>query len=67
METSTCSTRIIQYSCVIDNLCKRKRPVEALKLFTEMKRKGVSPNVVTYTCLIHGLCSIHSWDEALEL
>ncbi|KAK8358767.1 hypothetical protein V6Z12_A04G045600 [Gossypium hirsutum] len=40
---------------------------EALNLFTELKVKGIRPDVVAYSCLIHGMCNLGQLEEAPRL
>lgn len=39
-----------------EGLCKEGKLDEAMKLFFEMARRNICPNVVTYNALIDGLC-----------
>ncbi|TYI84818.1 hypothetical protein E1A91_D05G392500v1 [Gossypium mustelinum] len=40
---------------------------EALDLFSEVKVKGIRPNIITYNCLIHGMCNSGQQEEATRL
>ncbi|KAL7252603.1 hypothetical protein ACSBR1_007216 [Camellia fascicularis] len=57
----------LDYSTVIDRLCKDRLVTEALKLFSDMIDNGISPNVITYTSLIQGVCCLGEWKEAIRL
>ncbi|CAL5322092.1 unnamed protein product [Camellia sinensis] len=58
---------LVQYSMVIDSLCKDRLVTEAFKLFLEMIGKVISPDVITYTSLIQGVSSLGEWEEATRL
>ncbi|KAG8475828.1 hypothetical protein CXB51_032773 [Gossypium anomalum] len=48
-------------------VCKNGLLKEALDLLSEMKVKGIKPNIITYSCLIHGMCDSGQQEEATRL
>lgn len=43
---------VYSFSMLINGYCKCKRMDEAMRLFEEMRCKGLSPTIVTYTTLL---------------
>lgn len=58
---------LINYNRLIDQLCSSSHPVEARRLFSDMRIKGHSPDIVSYTTLINGYCKMGELDIAQEL
>ncbi|XP_011082772.1 putative pentatricopeptide repeat-containing protein At1g53330 [Sesamum indicum] len=55
------------YNILINAWCMRSDLERAWKVFDEMRRRGVEPNVVTFGTLIKGLCAISKLDVAFSL
>uniref|UniRef100_A0A803KNR1 Pentatricopeptide repeat-containing protein n=1 Tax=Chenopodium quinoa TaxID=63459 RepID=A0A803KNR1_CHEQI len=58
---------VVIYNTLIDSLCKDNLLPQALRLFKELKVKGISPNVVTYNTLIRGMLTLGQPKEAQEM
>lgn len=58
---------VIDYSIMIDALCKEMHISRALDLCTLAKKKGLAPNIVIYNTVINGLCRQGSLVEAFRL
>ena len=57
-KNNICLPDVFSYTIVVDGLCKDGLDLDALDLFSKMKRRGIVLDVVIYTTLIHGLCTI---------
>ncbi|XP_042022062.1 putative pentatricopeptide repeat-containing protein At1g53330 [Salvia splendens] len=55
------------YNILINAFCVMVDLVSARKVFDEMLRRGVEPNVVTFGTLINGLCANSELDAAFSL
>ncbi|CAK7323096.1 unnamed protein product [Dovyalis caffra] len=55
------------YNLLIRGFCTSGRIDDACKVFDEMKKRGVSPNVITFGNLIYGLCLNLRLTEAFKL
>ncbi|KAM7268258.1 hypothetical protein ACFE04_010424 [Oxalis oulophora] len=58
---------VVDYSIIIDRLCKAGYPRKALDLCSFAKTTGVCLNIVTYNSVINGLCSQGGLIEAFQL
>ncbi|PSS01323.1 Pentatricopeptide repeat-containing protein [Actinidia chinensis var. chinensis] len=58
---------VVDYSIVVDSLCKGGHMDKALELCAFAKRKGITLSIVTYNSLINGLCRQGCFIEALRL
>ncbi|KZV18284.1 pentatricopeptide repeat-containing protein mitochondrial [Dorcoceras hygrometricum] len=58
---------VVDYSIMVDMLCKDLLIEKALELCSFAKRKGVALNTVTYNSVIHGLCRQGCLVEAFRL
>ncbi|KAJ8569755.1 hypothetical protein K7X08_006332 [Anisodus acutangulus] len=58
---------VVDYSIVIDGLCKGGHIDRALDLWNFAKNKGISFNIVTYNSVINGLCRQGCVVEAFRL
>lgn len=54
----------LKYIAAIGRYCRLERVDDAMKLFLEMKGKGIRPNAFTYSYLIPTLCLCGKWKEA---
>jgi len=63
IQSGLCKPCIVIYNTIIDSLSKDKLLPQALKLFSEMKSDGTSPNIITYTALVLGLCGSGQWED----
>ncbi|KAH7847950.1 hypothetical protein Vadar_031992 [Vaccinium darrowii] len=54
----------LKYIAAIGRYCRLERVDDAMKLFLEMKGKGIRPNGFTYSYLIPTLCLCGKWKEA---
>ncbi|KAJ0266887.1 Pentatricopeptide repeat-containing protein [Hirschfeldia incana] len=61
------SMDVIDYTIIVDGLCKEGFLTKALDLCTFAKQRGVILNIITYNALIHGLCQQGCLVEALRL
>ncbi|CAN1844942.1 Pentatricopeptide repeat-containing protein At5g18950 [Linum perenne] len=55
------------YQGVINGLCKNRMPLEALKVFNDLKDRGHVLNKAMYTAIIHGLCDTKHLSHARQL
>ncbi|KAJ9153487.1 hypothetical protein P3X46_026918 [Hevea brasiliensis] len=55
------------YNILIRGLCSDRRVDDAWKVFNEMRRRDLFPNVVTFGTLIYGLCLDLKLEEAFKL
>ncbi|KAK7394561.1 hypothetical protein VNO78_15092 [Psophocarpus tetragonolobus] len=53
---------LINFTCMIEGLCKRGSVKQAFEMLEEMVGKGWKPKVYTHTVLIDGLCQ-KGWAE----
>ncbi|EOY32006.1 Pentatricopeptide repeat superfamily protein, putative [Theobroma cacao] len=58
---------VIDYSILVDALCKEGYLNEVLDLCSFVKNKGITLNIVTYNSVINGLCRQGCFIEALRL
>ncbi|KAK9925624.1 hypothetical protein M0R45_022895 [Rubus argutus] len=58
---------VITYSTLIDAFCKEGMMQEAIKIFMDMKRVGISSNEFTYTSLINASCKAGYLSQTLKL
>ncbi|OMO49709.1 hypothetical protein COLO4_38436 [Corchorus olitorius] len=58
---------LVDYSILIDALCKEGYPKQALDLCIFVKSKGITLNIVTYNSVINGLCHQGCLVEAFRL
>ncbi|XAR53447.1 hypothetical protein NMG60_11022001 [Bertholletia excelsa] len=58
---------VVDYSIVVDGLCKEGHVDKALDLCAFAKRKGVTLNIVTYNSIMNGLCHQGCFVEAFRL
>ncbi|KAJ8442415.1 hypothetical protein Cgig2_018671 [Carnegiea gigantea] len=58
---------IYTYQEVINGLCKRKKVVEAYRIFNDLKTRGYAPDRVMYTTMINGLCRMRLLGKARKL
>lgn len=47
---------VVTYNTVMDHFCKKGKWLRVLKLFTDLLKKPIAPNVQTYNILISCLC-----------
>ncbi|KAF7112534.1 hypothetical protein RHSIM_RhsimUnG0220600 [Rhododendron simsii] len=47
---------LVNYNRFMDQFCWFSQPIEAHKLFVDMRSRGHCPNAVSYTTLINGYC-----------
>ncbi|OEL19366.1 Pentatricopeptide repeat-containing protein [Dichanthelium oligosanthes] len=47
---------VVTYNTVMDHFCKKGKWLRVLKLFTDLLKKPITPNVQTYNILISCLC-----------
>lgn len=47
---------VVTYNTVMDHFCKKMKWLRVLKLFTDLLKKPITPNVQTYNILISCLC-----------
>ncbi|CAN8301568.1 unnamed protein product [Cochlearia groenlandica] len=66
-ESSLPSMDVIDYTIIIDGLCKEGFLIKALDLCNFAKQRGITLNIVTYNSLIKGLCQQGCLIEALRL
>ncbi|VVB16126.1 unnamed protein product [Arabis nemorensis] len=66
-ESTLPSIDVVDYTIVIDGLCKEGFLVKALDLCTFAKQRGIILNIITYNSLINGLCQQSCLVEALRL
>ncbi|KHN40558.1 Pentatricopeptide repeat-containing protein [Glycine soja] len=58
---------LINFTCMIEGLCKRGSMKQAFEMLEEMVGRGWKPNVYTHTALIDGLCKKRWTDKAFRL
>ncbi|XP_010536009.1 PREDICTED: pentatricopeptide repeat-containing protein At5g57250, mitochondrial [Tarenaya hassleriana] len=58
---------VVDYTIIIDGLCKEGFPRKALNLCRFAKCKGITLNILTYNSVIHGLCLQGCIVEAFRL
>lgn len=61
------SMNVVDYSIMIDGLCKGGYLIQALDLCDFARKKGVAFNIVTYNSVINGLCQQGCLVDALRL
>ncbi|XP_023642586.1 pentatricopeptide repeat-containing protein At5g57250, mitochondrial isoform X2 [Capsella rubella] len=66
-ETTLPSVDVVDYTIIIDGLCKEGFLVKALDLCSFAKSRGVMLNIITYNSLINRLCQHGCLVEALRL
>ncbi|KAI7741169.1 hypothetical protein M8C21_018487, partial [Ambrosia artemisiifolia] len=49
---------VVVYTSLVNGWCRAGNIMEAERVFSEMKGKGIKPNVYTYTVVIDGLCRV---------
>jgi pentatricopeptide repeat protein len=52
---------VVQYSTIIDSLCKDRLVHETLTFFSQMTNRGIQPDIFTYNSLIQSLCNYGRW------
>ncbi|KDP27448.1 hypothetical protein JCGZ_19809 [Jatropha curcas] len=58
---------VVDYSIMVDGLCKGGHFVKALNLCVLAEKKGISLNIITYNSVINGLCNQGCLVEAFRL
>uniref|UniRef100_A0A1J3IAY1 Pentatricopeptide repeat-containing protein, mitochondrial n=1 Tax=Noccaea caerulescens TaxID=107243 RepID=A0A1J3IAY1_NOCCA len=58
---------VVNYTIIVDGLCKEGFLIKALDLCSFAKQRGVTLNIITYNSLINGLCQQGCLVEALRL
>ncbi|WCJ42259.1 Pentatricopeptide repeat (PPR) superfamily protein [Euphorbia peplus] len=58
---------VVDFSIVVDALCKGGHPLRALDLCLFAEKKGVTLNIITYNSVINGLCYQGCLVEAFRL
>ncbi|CAA7062428.1 unnamed protein product [Microthlaspi erraticum] len=58
---------VVNYTIIVDDLCKEGYLIKALDLCSFAKQRGVTLNIITYNALINGLCQQGCLVEALRL
>ncbi|KAF7153589.1 hypothetical protein RHSIM_Rhsim01G0118900 [Rhododendron simsii] len=58
---------VVDYSKVVDSLCKGGHMDKALDLCSFAKRKGIALSIITYNSVINGLCRQGCFIEAFRL
>ncbi|KAL6977845.1 hypothetical protein U1Q18_026628 [Sarracenia purpurea var. burkii] len=58
---------VVDYSMVVDRLCKGGHMDKALNLCAFAKRKGITLSIITYNSVINGLCRQGCFIEAFRL
>lgn len=66
-ESTLPSVDVVDYTIIVDGLCKEGFLVKALDLCSFAKSRGVILNIITYNSLINGLCQNGCLVEALRL
>ncbi|KFK27279.1 hypothetical protein AALP_AA8G361400 [Arabis alpina] len=66
-ESTLPSIDVVDYTIVVDGLCKEGLLVKALDLCTFAKQRGITLNIITYNSVIKGLCQQGCLVEALRL
>ncbi|CAN6870459.1 unnamed protein product [Brassica oleracea] len=67
VENTLLSMDVIDYTIIINGLCKEGFMTKALDLCTVAKQRGIILNIITYNSLINGLCQQGCLVEALRL
>ena len=57
----------VTYTVLISACTKGKQPEQALKIFGDMKQRGLVPNVITYNALISAFSKGRSCEQAPEM
>ncbi|KAI3805574.1 hypothetical protein L1987_28085 [Smallanthus sonchifolius] len=58
---------VVDYTIVVDGLCKERHIGKALEVCTLAKNYGITLNIVTYNSVINGLCHQGCFVEAFRL
>ncbi|GAV84253.1 PPR domain-containing protein/PPR_1 domain-containing protein/PPR_2 domain-containing protein [Cephalotus follicularis] len=58
---------VVDYSIIVDRLCKGGHPRKALDICSLAKKRGITLNIVTYNSVINGLCRQGCLVEAFRL
>jgi pentatricopeptide repeat domain-containing protein 1 len=58
---------VVTFSTFVDALCKEGMVKETMKLFAQMRVRGMMPNEFTYTSLIDGTCKAGRLDDVVVL
>ena len=58
---------VITYNVLISAFGKGKQPEQSLKIFGEMKQRGLAPNVITYSALISACEKGEQPEQALKI
>ncbi|KAJ9141329.1 hypothetical protein P3X46_031873 [Hevea brasiliensis] len=58
---------LVDYSIMVDGLCKIGHPIKALKICAFAEMKGIVLNIITYNSIINGLCNQGCFVEAFRL
>lgn len=66
-ESTLHSMDVIDYTIIVNGLCKEEFLVKAVDLCSFAKSRGVILNIITYNSLINGLCQQDCLVEALRL
>ncbi|KAF8102602.1 hypothetical protein N665_0198s0298 [Sinapis alba] len=66
-ESTLLSMDVVDYTIIVDGLCKEGFLTKALDLCTFAKQRGIILNIITYNSLINGLCQQGCLVEALRL
>ncbi|CAH8355355.1 unnamed protein product [Eruca vesicaria subsp. sativa] len=67
VENTLLSMDVIDYTIIVNGLCKEGFLTKALDLCTFAKQRGIILNIITYNSLINGLCQQGCLVEALRL
>ncbi|CAF2331307.1 BnaA10g11320D [Brassica napus] len=67
VENTLLSMDVIDYTIIVNGLCKEGFMTKALYLCTVAKQRGIILNIITYNSLINGLCQQGCLVEALRL
>jgi len=57
----------VMYNMIIDAFARRRKMIDALRLFEEMKENGLTPNVTTYNTLINAFMKVGDLKNANEI
>ncbi|KAF2312277.1 hypothetical protein GH714_029711 [Hevea brasiliensis] len=58
---------LVDYSIMVDGLCKIGHPIKALKICAFAEMKGIVLNIITYNSIINGLCNQGCFVQAFRL
>ncbi|XP_050217939.1 pentatricopeptide repeat-containing protein At5g57250, mitochondrial [Mercurialis annua] len=58
---------MIDYSIIIDGLCKEGHPIKALDVCVFAEKKGITLNIITYNSVMSGLCGQGCLVEAFRV